>query len=342
MGYNKITLGGSQICDYIYITNDENFDQNKFSSVESEPKQWDENTLLLAKFDGDLKAGDSELVGNLNGYELRRKKESDSHTEYVGTISTDYENKTIIDYMAANDTYYTYYLYPRLSMSSGGVTLSPSISQQVKPNWGYWSLLVVDESNEENVYYLNKMFKFELNLSTDDMSNNTVANVIQNFTEHPTVQYAPANYWSGGLTSLCGFISCNGTEYVEPRTIIKELKRLSTDSRKKFLKDMDGNVLEVKITSPINISRDDNTIQRAKTVKLSWTEVGDGSGVSVINNPDMPTTNWLLTEDGFVKPYVDYQWTNNGVWDSSRRWTGSDVLGIDTTNIGRDLYSEEG
>lgn len=344
MNYNKISLMPKCrcICDYLHISNSP-INPDSFSTIDSEP-DWGDDTILLAKFSPDDNGVGGLIAGNtnirtLNGYEIRRRRGADNQTEHIATLSNDYPSQNVIDYMAANNTTYTYYLYPA---STEGITFAPFMSEEVKTDWGYWSLLVVDESDEENVFYLNKMFKFELNLSTDDMTNNAVVTVTQNFTKYPTVQYAPANYWSGGLTSLCGFISCSDDEYIQTPDMIDELKALTTDTRRKFLKDIDGHVWEVKITAPITISTDDTTLQRVKSVKISWTEVGDATGISVINNPTLLTKSWVLTKTGRAASYIDYVWDNSSVWDNSKRWTGKeDILDITESNIGRDLYSEE-
>ena len=344
MGYNKIMLYGKQVCDYLHIQNTPT-DGTLFKSVDSEPTIWEDNTLFSAKFNKSLIAGDSSLTDRIDGYEVRRQKGANPYTEYVGTIkgSEDSAKKYMIDYLAANNTDYTYFLYPSsTAYSSSGAVLSPSISDGVKTNWGYWSLLIVDESEEENVFYLSKMFKFELNLETGDMNNNAVVSVTQNFTKYPTIQYGMSNYWSGDLTSLCGFIACNDCDYVQTPNMIEELKSLTSDTRRKFLKDMDGNVWEIKITAPINISTEDQTLQRIKTAKISWAEVGSVSGISVIDNPNTPPTNWLLTETGEAVPYTSYVWDEQYRWDNSYRWTAKETnLDIDVSNMGRDLFEKE-
>ena len=344
MGYNKIMLYGEQVCDYLHIQNTP-IDSNLFKSIDSEPTAWEDSTLLSAKFNNkSLVAGDSSLTDRIDGYEVRRQKGANPYTEYIGTIkgSEDGAKKYMIDYLAANNTDYTYFLYPSSIRPTSGVILSPFISDEVKTDWGYWSLLIVDESEEENVFYLSKMFKFELNLETGDMNNNAVVTVTQNFTKYPTIQYGMSNYWSGDLTSLCGFIACNDCEYVQTPNMIEELKSLTSDTRRKFLKDMDGNVWEIKITAPVSISTNDQTLQRIKTAKISWTEVGSVSGISVIDNPNIPSTNWLLTETGEAIPYTSYVWDEQYRWDNSYRWTANETnLNTDVSNMGRDLFDKE-
>ena len=340
MGYNKIILHGGQVCDYLYIQKELSDDElSNFKEVNSEPDSWNDKTLLFSKFNNNMIAGNSSLTGSIVGYEVRRQKGTDSYTEYVGTVKKTEDNtgKYIIDYIASNKCDYTYYLYPS-SFSKNGIVLSPFVTEEVSPDWEYWSLLVVDETKEDNVFYINKIFKFELNLATDDMSNNAVVSVMQNFTKYPTIQYGTSNYWSGGLTALCGFISCSDDDYIQTPNMINELKSLTSDTRRKFLKDMDGNIWEVKITAPITISTNDQTLERIKSVKLSWAEVGDVSGISITNNPNTPLTSWLLTETGEAVPYVEYVWEEHYKWDNSYRWTANeDVLKTETSHIGRDL-----
>lgn len=347
MGYSKITLGGNQVCDYLYISKSP-IDQSQLKYVDTEPNEWDSNTLMLAKFnEDDMSAGNSSLTSNIVGYEIRRKSGDNLYTEYVGTVkeSSDKSSskKYIIDYMVKNNADYTYYLYPAATHSDNGVLLSPSITKEVKTDWGYWSLLVVDESNEENVFYLNKMFKFELNVVADSMSNNAAVSVLQNFTKYPTIQYGTANYWTGGLSGLCGYISCADGEYVQTPNMIDELKKLTSDTRRKFLKDIEGNIWEVKITAPVNITEEHRAIQSVKSAKISWAEVGEVSGVSIINNPDAPTTSWVLTKTGEAVPYIDYIWDDKYRWNDSYKWTAKeDMLQPKETNLGREIYYAEG
>ena len=349
MGYRKITLGGNQVCDYLYVSSQ--LDQSQFKNIDAEPSGWKADTLMLAKFnEDDMSAGDSSLTRNIEGYEIRRKSGNDLYTEYVGTVKEQMQTgelvpkRYLIDYMVKNNTDYTYYLYPAAKRSDNGILLFPSITDDITTNWGYWSLLVVDESDEDNVFYLNKMFKFELNIAPDTMSNNAVVNVMQNFTKYPTVQYGTSNYWSGGLSALCGYVSCYDGSYVQTPNIIEELKKLTSDTRRKFLKDIEGNVWEVKITDSINVTEEYGAAQSVKSAKITWTEVGEVAGISIINNPNTPTTSWILTETGEAVPYMDYVWDNDSYWNNSHRWTArEDLLQTEESNLGRKIYySEDG
>ena len=342
MAYDKITLHGEQTCDYLYIQTDAPAN-DAFSNVDDEPTGWTKSTLLYANFNDEnrrLNAGDSEIAGSIEGYEVYRRKYNESHAEYIGTVKSSESGSgdLMVDYAAKNGVDYSYYLYPNTEKSQSGTALSPFVTKQLSIDCPYWSLFIVDETEEENVFYLDKMFKFELNLQIDDMSNNAQVSISQNFTKYPTIQYGASNYWSGSLSSLCGFIASNCVDYVQTVNMINELKSITSDTRRKFLKDTDGNLWEVNVSAPINISTEIMAVETLKTWKLSWVEVGDTEGVSIINNPNKPLTEWILTETGESVPYITNMWGDHYIWDNSYRWTANDnVYDTKVSNLGRKI-----
>ena len=342
MAYSKITLYGRQTCDYLYIQ-DSAVSADDFYNVNDEPLDWNQNTSLYANFnnkDSRLAAGDSAIIGTINGYEVYRRKYNESHAEYIGTIQKDEKNISdlMIDYAVKNGVDYTYYLYPNTDTSKSGTILSPFVTKQLAIDVPYWSLLIVDETDEENVFYLDKMFKFELNLQVGDMTNNADMAISRNFTKYPTVQYGSSNYWSGSLSALCGFIASNCVDYIQTPNMIDELKSISSDTRRKFLKDTEGNLWEVDISSPINMTIENTTLQAIKTWTFNWVEVGDTAGVSIINNPTKAAIDWMLTESGETIPYFTYQWGEQYIWDNSYLWTANNNTYVNqNVNLGRDI-----
>lgn len=342
VAYNEIKLYGGQTCDYLYIQSDAP-DEDAFSCVDDEPSAWNETTSFYANFSNSerrLAAGDSEIIGSIEGYEIYRRKYNESVSEYVGTIQKSENNISdlIIDYAVKNGVDYTYYLFPNADATKSGAPLSPLITKQLSIDVPYWSLFIVDETDEENVFYLDKLFKFELNLQVGDMTNNTQVAISQNFTKYPTIQYGSSNYWSSSLSSLCGFTSSNGVDYIHNVNMLNELKSLSSDTRRKFLKDTCGNLWEVNVGAPITITTMDTALQNVKTWTFPWIEVGDSKGVSIINNPTKKTTDWVLTESGEAIPYFTYQWGDQYRWDNSYMWTANDNIGVaQAKNLGRDI-----
>lgn len=342
MAYNKITLYGKQTCDYLYIQNTATED-NEFVNVDDAPAQWKDETVLYANFNNKnnrLGAGDSEIAGRIDGYEIYRKKYNEAHAEYIGTIKKSGESAgdLMIDYTVRNGVDYSYYLYPGAEKSQSGTVLYPFVTKQLSMDCPYWSLFIVDETEEENIFYLDKMFKFELNLQVDNMTNNAQVTISQNFTKYPTVQYGASNYWTGSLSSLCGFIASNCIDYVQTTNMINEVKSISSDTRRKFLKDIEGNLWEVNVASPISITTEQVALKELKTWSFSWVEVGDANGISIISNPNKPVTDWVLTENGVMLPHFTYVWGDNYKWDNSYFWTSNDdIYRTKSTNLGREI-----
>lgn len=344
MAYNKIILGGNQIIDYIYIQKGL---PEGFNSVDSEPDSWNDDTILFADFDDSekpLAAGNSELIGSIDNYEIRRKEYNGNYSEYVGTIKAKSDDektppkKFLIDYSVKNNMDYIYYLYPNVDTTKSGTILSAVATKPLSIDCPYWSLFIVDESGEDNVYYLDKMFKFELNLQVDDMNNNAQISITNNFTKYPTVQIGSSNYWTGSLSALCGFISSNDVDYVQTPNMVNEIKSITSDTRKKFLKDIEGNIFEVNVAAPISISSDNTTAKEIKTLRFSWVEVGSAEGVSIIDNPNKETYGWVITETGEAMPYMSYVWGDQYIWDNSYYWTAHEGLDkIKASNMGRSL-----
>lgn len=337
--YNKITLYGKQRCDYLYIQNDEPSGTD-FTYIDDEPTSWNESTTLYANFNSkNLNAGNTAVIDCINGYDIYRRKLDEPYAEYVCTVDEFGNNTTniFVDYGVKNNTDYIYILYPKTTVSYQGHPLSPLVTESVKTDCPYWSLFIVDESEKENVFYLDKMFKFELNLSEGDMSNNAQITVTPNFTKYPTTQFGNANYWSGSLSALCGFISCNDVDYIQTVNMVREIKGITSDTRRKFLKDIDGNLFEVEVSAPITINTENMTLQRLKTVNLSWVEVGDTKGISIINNPNKQMVDWVLTETGIALPYNTYVWGDQYIWNDSYIWTENDSVINTNTNSGREI-----
>lgn len=340
MAYDTIKLntngGGRVVYDYVYLASQAISDDSELKSVGSEPSGWDNNTLMYSKFNGDLAAGNSEMVDAITEYEVRRGHGLDGGTKYIGKIVRN--TKFIIDYLSANNTKYTYYLYPGSRKGQQDIFLDPLVSKEVKPEWEYWSLIVADETEDENVLYMSKVFKFGLNIQDTSMNNNAQVTVSPNFTRYPTVQIAPSNYWSGTLSSLIGYINCGTGDYTQTPNMVDELKELTTDTRRKFLKDIEGHVWEVKITAPIDVTNEETASGNIKTVTVGWTEIGVINDISVINNPDTPTTEWVLTETGEYVPYVSYIWDDDAIWNDEHYWTGrDDILETQASNMGREI-----
>lgn len=234
---------------------------------------WDNETLLLAIFDGNFRAGNIASDVPVTGWIVYSIEEGSSFLKPVISVGATVNGFT--DYTVRNQTGMMYYVFPVFGDKIG----ASASSNVVTPNWWDWSLIVCDKVNDDT-YYQNKTYRFDLDVSSGSMSNNTTFNELQNFTRYAKVQNSSSNYWSGTLSAFIG--NC-GVTYKDTVEQMDELKALTTDNRDKFLKDRKGNMWKVRLNSAVSEKTTDEYVEQAVVVTLGWMEIGDASNAVITN-----------------------------------------------------------
>ena len=272
--WNSISTSGDVLMRYIWIkdraiTADE---ISKFSDLNEIPA-WDNETLMLAIFNENLLAGSIASSVPVTGWIVYSIESGSSFLKPI--LSVGATVNSFVDYTARNQVGIIYYIFPVFGETIG----SSAPSNMVVPNWWDWSLIVCD-TVDNDTYYQSKTYRFDLDVSSGSMSNNTTFNELQNFTKYAKVQNSSSNYWSGTLSAFIG--NC-GITYKDTVERMEELKSLTTDNRDKFLKDRKGNFWKVRLNSSVSEKISDEFVEQAVVVTLGWMEVGDASH-SVITN----------------------------------------------------------
>ena len=117
------------------------------------------------------------------------------------------------------------------------------------------------------------------------ISNNSNKTYVQNFTPYPTVFKSTANYASGTLQALIGFVDKEAYEYWDSTQLMEELNSLSTTSNTLFLKDMKGHLWMIDVGT-VQQTATQKTNQMQVTISLPWTEIGPADDVSIIQTPE--------------------------------------------------------
>lgn len=117
--------------------------------------------------------------------------------------------------------------------------------------------------------------------------NNTTVNKLRNFTPYLKLQRDSINCWSGTLSSLAGVYDCTTGRYSETLTLLDAIKALSTDTRTKFLRDFDGHLYKIDISSSIEFTQTSYANNRMTTKKMEWTEIGPSTGVKIVAEEDL-------------------------------------------------------
>lgn len=240
---------------------------------------------------------------------------------------------SFIDYSVPHNAEVRYILYPIVNNK----LLMPAYFDAVKPVWDKWCLFTtkgpapkqiddIDTSNyNENVLIVDKIFLFEMNVETGSITNNTDFSIVKNFTPYPFIQRSPSNYWSGQLKGLLGRIAIDGVTFKQTPDMLQEIKELTQNTSRKFLKDRDGNFWEVEISSAVTIDNNDKLDVQLKTKSFNWVEIGDASNISLLSLGSEKKADWLLTELGYQHIDISqYLWDDKAIWDDQKFWTEGD------------------
>ncbi len=177
------------------------------------------------------------------------------------------------------------YGYTFAAYDYNGVFVGNSTGTIPARQFQHHSLLATKYSEEDGCYHVYKQYQFGCNLQNMSVSNNANSSYVQNFTPYPTRMYSNANYASGTLQALIGFVDRQSYHYFDSTKLMDELNALSTADYVLFLKDMKGHIRMIApngaITQTVNIK----SPQLEVTISFPWVEIGDASKVSIIQLP---------------------------------------------------------
>ena len=119
-----------------------------------------------------------------------------------------------------------------------------------------------------------------MNVTSGNISNNNKPSVLENFTQYPTVQRAPANYKSGTLSGYLGGLD-QAHNYCDTRQMRDALYAISNTENTLFLKNRKGDLWKIAVSDAISVQTQDNTRQQAQIAAVPWVEVGDAEDVQI-------------------------------------------------------------
>ena len=276
----KLKLYGGQVCDYTYIVKEGlNEKQRQAADNNDLCPEWDLNTMFAVTFDNGLIAGNASTgSASITGYDVYREKEGEDLV-YVGTTAAN--DNDIVDYAVGNRWKVRYYIYPKSEDFLG----APFVTDWMNTHFEGWELLVCDPTERENAYTISAIYEFDLNLQNTSLQNNTTVTKYQNFTQYMKVQKNRTNCWSGQLSSLLGRYIYDYDKqygyYYENISMVEAIRTLSTEQRDMFLRDYDGFLFRVQVTSPVQLMQSQNTEINEHTVSIEWTEIGSSAGVMI-------------------------------------------------------------
>ena len=276
-------LQGKQTCNYFTIIDGDgsNIAAN-LTDYTWEP-EWDNEDYtvdLLANFNYGLDGGTATQTGT--GYRIYRRKSDGTENIELATLPS--TTISLRDYgIKSNESYiYDFYVYDANGAFMG---VRSTEATPLKRQFKRFSLLSTQYNESDNCYHVVKEYQFSCNIQDMTVSNNNNKSYVQNFTPYPTVFQSTANYASGTLQALIGFVDPKAYKYWDSTQLMDELNALSTTTNTLFLKDMKGHLWMVDIGT-VQMTATQKTREMQVTISLPWTEIGDASDVSIIQTPE--------------------------------------------------------
>jgi len=228
--------------------------------VNSSIKQnWTNGTVLLAKYDGDLEAGNILMRENpIDKLRIKRRSYKQQSFKTLKELDFDPNPAQLIykDYTPLSGDEYEYIVVPVDSSGIEGVIGSVT----AVANFEGWWIVDLDEPEKYNFQFLYNM---------DDMSITTEEDrtEIPTFSKYPKVSYGTRRNKKGTLSGL--FIP----EGYDVREQLELLDEMLAKHKVYLLKDGYGRKYMVDVHEPSEtISM---TLRGASTMSLNWTEVGE-------------------------------------------------------------------
>lgn len=274
---NKITTSGllNSIVDNFLITKD----VDDFSG--EIPTEWNVDMILNAGFNGNLNGGDlKDSLGDVTGYRIKKRKLGDFNwitikEQYVTNLEE--LNTTFVDYLSKTKTEYEYAFVPILGEEEGQYSIKTVISN-------FNSLFLYDGETQ---------FSLNAGLSYGDFERNQKIGIFEPFgKKYPTViSNGNTDYETGSFTGTILPDNYNPAMPIQRKEIAAKRKLFIdflNNKKPKVLKDWNGNILLIMITSNPTTSFLDGTGMGMSQVSANWAQIGDAE-----NQQDLIDTGFV-------------------------------------------------
>lgn len=223
----------------------------------STKENWTNGTILLAKYAGDLEAGNIVMRENpITKLRIKRRNTSKASFTTLKELPFDPEptELTFDDYTASSNREYEYLVTPVDETGIEGVVTAVS----AKPEFEGWWIIDRDNPEENN-------FRFLYNLDDVHINTDEDRSELRTFGKYPMVRYGELRAKKGTLTGLII------PEELDARQQVEKLDRILQQHKPLLLKGSRGQSFIVDVSAPSETIM--SRINGLSRVQLNWMEV---------------------------------------------------------------------
>lgn len=278
LSYNKATLYGNSIVDYVWIKNymAEQSEIDTVSAYTYSP-QWDDTTLMLATFNSDINGGNVVgLSDNVIAWQIYKRKPDDSVFTFVAKVPA--AQYKVSDFNVLNNDEYQYTIFAETENY-----ISAPLEQKdfVKASWWNWSIVGLNDSGTNGLYYADSdnIWLFDTMLTSSGFDQNIDKYIVENFTQFPKISSGKKNYLSSSITAFLNNIKDG--RYVDTVEQYNRFVDFIAQPTPKLLRDRKGNGWVVS-TMGNNMRYIDESVEQITQVSFNFVQLNDIQSVNVI------------------------------------------------------------
>lgn len=277
--YNKATLYGDAMIDYIWVHNkvDSQSEINQTLGYTYEPK-WDANTFLLTLFNNTLNGGNVTSVGDKILYwQVYKRKRGEATLRFLARVPA--SQYALYDFNAVNNAEYQYILFAETAeyisapLQQDGYTIT---------SWWNWSLTKLTKSEtDDKIYYADSknVWLFDTEVQSSALQQNLDKATIENFTQFPKISTGKKNYLTGSISAFLS--NPHNARYEDTIEQYNTFIDFIADENPKLLKDRKGNGWIVDTTSN-QMQYNDVTAEQITTVNFDFVQLDDLDDLNII------------------------------------------------------------
>ena len=254
------------IFDHMNVTKDTSLEYNT-----TVPTDWNYDTVLDVDFEGNLNASNVEFeISQISALKVKRRKKGELNWFTLKTINIDGDvskmNFTIIDKLNAYDTEYEYALVPVMSGVEGNYIIQSILSK-------FNGVFVLDNQQTFKFFY-------DVQYGTN-ARNQSVSSFTPLGRKYPViVSNGILSYDNGTLSATILNDDFETTGVLNPVAIVKKkelLKDFLTNKKAKILKDWNGNLWLIFVSSSPKVTYKAGAGMKIPSVQFDWIEIGDSN-----------------------------------------------------------------
>ena len=277
--YNKATLYGDAMVDYIWVHNKVDTQEEIDSTLGyTYDPEWDSDTFLLAPFNNSLSGGNiSSISDKILYWQIYKREKDDVTLNFLARIPA--SQYSFYDFNVVNNNQYQYILFAETEDY-----ISAPLQQEgyVSTTWWNWSLVGLTKSeSSENIYYADSknVWLFDTQLQSGAMEQNLDKVTIENFTQFPKVSSGLKNYFTSTLNAYLS--NPNFARYEDTVEQYNAFVAFIADEKPKLLKDRKGNGWIVATTAN-SMQYVDSSAEQITSVNFDFVQLDNLDGLNII------------------------------------------------------------